>query len=51
MGQDGSLFLAHARGLPEERREGSLVNFGRIADFSVPHVFSLAFEQPSWILQ
>jgi hypothetical protein len=50
-GLDSSRLLARGCGLPEERRKGSLVDFGRVADFSMPHVFPLAFEQPSRIFQ
>ena len=39
------VLLARARGLPKERREGALVNFGKIADFDMPHVFPLTYKQ------
>jgi hypothetical protein len=39
------------RSLSQKRPERGLVDVGWIADLDVPHVLSLAFEEPVWILQ
>ena len=36
--------LAAARGLPEKRRKGALVDCRRLAHFGMPHVLALAFK-------
>ena len=43
--------LTGTRGLPQKRREGPLIDSGRRADFGMPHVFAVTFEQPLRILQ
>ena len=39
--------MARAHRLAEERRECLFINIGRIADFGVPHVLTLALKQSS----
>src|SRR4030095_12722349 len=44
------LLLARSRRLPEERRKGTLIDCGRVADLNMSHVLPLTFKQPPRIL-